>query len=520
LVEIILNKLMFYRQLKHLQSIFVGLLFFCCFYQTYAISNQISTIPIENGSVDNCVPILIPNLSHVVHNFRNSNVSLYELFNNLTDIEYSNICLYKKESHVIKEDTFYFKDFLFNYSHAIFDIPEDLLESHNILTDISLENSTNSTLFKSTFHYRDKIVDSLQNLKNIYAHTIGANKSPFKKSKNAFHHFKSHINKPITFLGEQFSDEDKLVELKTIGSEFYKKLTQRISNIYKGLKKRNIIERVNIKNSREMNQYVNRYKSFNHLLHSKNSEFHKWKTYEDPSNIIYTNSLSDMYYYMYSKLSYLFHINNEFNQSGLYTRASPYTPLYNAISKKPVFIGPTYSSFYPAGFDPNNPQCGDLFSGYNNPFYYFKSLLYIFTYFTGVAEYIHSDPFGYLSFFFSWTVYEYRDYPLHLPPNMIPCISIGFFPFLSLITILFSILTCSGIISSIWLDIRKSLKLSDVAHRDIPILATKIPKSIEALDNLDFGKIIPEKSSAPTPKKTEPTNQSGNGTLNKRLKKK
>jgi hypothetical protein len=261
--------------------------------------------------------------------------------------------------------------------------------------------------------------------------------------------------------------------------------------------KRNIIGKSTL--LKEKSSPIGLYKSANHLLQSKNHEIYRWKNYEEPNNTIYVDYIPDMYYYLYSKASYLFHINNEFNQSGLYVRASPYIPIYNNISKRPVFVGPTYSSFYPEGFDPSNPQCGELFSGYNNPFYYMKSLLYIFTYYTGIAEYIYNDPNGYLSFFFSWTVYEIKYYPLHLPPNMIPCVASSPFSLITLVSIFSFGVFIFAMISNIWYEIRKAANLSNTEHRELPNLAAQIPRTIGKIELSDFQKIIPTFKPLPTP---------------------
>lgn len=469
----------------------------------------------HKSPTNHCVPVLMPNVTDFFNNFRNPNLTMYDVFKRVHDVEHGHVCLYDKESHVVKEDTFYFKDFLFNHSHSLFDIPEDLLDIHhklqnenenenengnengNVMMDGTSRTNYKSHFFKPSFHYGGEISKSLKNVYDLFYNSIGSNDKMFKKSENAYHHFKNHLNKPIRFFSEQIQDYEKMSEMKTIASEFSKKMYSRLGNLYTRLTKRNIIGKSLLTKNKSP---IGLYKSANHLLNSKNHEIYRWKNYEDPNNTIYTDYIPDMYYYLYSKASYLFHINNEFNQSGLFSRASPYIPIYNNISKRPIFVGPTYASFYPIGFDPNNPQCGGFFEGYNNPFYYFKSIIYIFTFYTGVAEYIYNDPNGYLAYFFSWTVYELNYYPLHLPPNMIPCLSASPFSVLALVSLASFAIFIFSLISKIWYEIRVNSNLSDSPHREIPDLASKIPRTLGTVELSDFQKIIP--TFKPIPKTT------------------
>jgi hypothetical protein len=68
---------------------------------------------------------------------------------------------------------------------------------------------------------------------------------------------------------------------------------------------------------------------------------------------------------------------------------------------------------------------------------------------------------------------------------MIPCVSVGAFPLLFIIGLLSFTFLTSGMCLSVYLDIRKTARLSDTKHIDLPNLAAKLPSSLETLNNFD-----------------------------------
>lgn len=200
-----------------------------------------------------------------------------------------------------------------------------------------------------------------------------------------------------------------------------------------------------------------------------------WANLADPNNTFLMDSPTDLINGAGSFVSWLFHLDNQYNESGCLYKGFPWVPKETLVCRTPRFVGPQNATLWPVGFDPYKPHCEDYFY----PWVWYKMGLYGLTsalpdwfWFSWGWLQIHTGIREYMF----WIVYDINT--PNVPANTYPClISTSFWAISFTFWAIFAVFFLIGTACQIETDVNKEIYNdgSDDDEKRTPDITKLIP---------------------------------------------
>lgn len=148
------------------------------------------------------------------------------------------------------------------------------------------------------------------------------------------------------------------------------------------------------------------------------SDMRSFTNYANPARNLSLINPIHVYNGLASATTWLFHLDNQFNESGCLGRGFWWLPENNTFCNPPIFTAPTETRLYPIGFDPWHPGC----EAYLDPIIYARSFFYVVSHYSTLDLWIEEHDGLKEIGIFKWAIYNIASTNHTLPPNTIPCV--------------------------------------------------------------------------------------------------